>query len=213
MEDLNKILEYYSKLKGLIDRDKPKIYNNTTSTQYVKNSKLNPNIGLIYDFGGTEDPVKGKNVVIVDYDPDENVSNIPPIHNKNLTIYKYEAKDPNVILPNALEVNGKFFIAYANILKFPKILKVKNLNISFCNMNNYIFDSKLLIDGDFEISDSKYKGTDIIKKIISFFDLNPENPEGIRDKINELIEQNGGYVKGNITFQGSTKDGKRILLN
>ena len=80
-------------------------------------------------------------------------------------------------------------------------------------MNNYIFDSKLLIDGDFEIIDSKYKGTDIIKKIISFFDLNPENPEGIRDKINELIEQNGGYVKGNITFQGSTKDGKRILLN
>jgi hypothetical protein len=80
-------------------------------------------------------------------------------------------------------------------------------------MENYIFDSKLLIDGDFEISDSKYKGTDIIKKIISSFNLNPENPEEIRDKINELIEINGGYVKGNTTFQGLTKDGRTIFLN
>ena len=213
MENLTQILEYYPKLKEKINKDNPQIYEKITNTQYVKNAKLNPNIGLIYDFGGTDGPVKGKNVVIVDYDPDEDVSNIPPTHNKNLTIYKYGAKDPNVKLPNTLEVNGKLFIAYANILNFPKTLKVKSFSISSCNMENYIFDSKLLIDGDFEISDSKYKGTDIIKKIISSFDLNPENPEEIRDKINELIEQNGGYVKGNTTFQGSTKDGRTIFLN
>jgi hypothetical protein len=32
-------------------------------------------------------------------------------------------------------------------------------------------------------------------------------------KLYQVIEQNGGYVKGNTTFQGSTKDGRTIFLN
>jgi hypothetical protein len=203
MKDLNKILEYYPKLKGLIDRDKPKIYNDTTNTQYVKNFKLNPNVGLMYDFGGTEDPVKGKNVVIVDYDPNEDTSNVSnkKTYDKDLTIYKFESKNPNVKLPDELEINGNFFIAYSNILKFPKILKVKNLNMSFCDMEMYLFDSKLLIEGDFELIMVKYKEKNIIQQIVSSFNLNPKNPEEIKNKILELIKQSGGYVKGDIKFQ------------
>jgi hypothetical protein len=201
MEDLTQILKYYPKLEELINRDKPKIYNKITNTQYVKDQKLNPSIGLLYDFGGTDNPVKGKNVIIVDYDPDKDVSNIPSIHNKSLNIHKLGAKDRNVKFPNILEVNGNLFIAYTNILNFPKTLKVKTLKMVWCTTEDYIFDSKLFIDGDLEIIEFYYKGKNIIEHLISSFNLNSKNSEEIVNKIVELIEQNGGYVKGDIRFQ------------
>jgi len=195
MEDLTQILEYYPKLKEKINKDTPQIYKKTTNTQYVKNAKLNPNIGLIYDFGGTEDPVKGKNVVIVDYDPDEDTSNIPSINDKDLTIYKYEAKNPNVKLPNTLEVKGKLFIAYANILNFPKVLKAKSFKIFNCEMKDNLFNSKLLIDGDLDILSVSYNGTNIMDDLKT-----PEidTMDKLIDKIRNLIENNGGYVNGDI---------------
>jgi len=195
MEDLTQILEYYPKLKEKINKDTPQIYKKTTNTQYVKNAKLNPNIGLIYDFGGTEDPVKGKNVVIVDYDPDEDTSNIPSINDKDLTIYKYEAKNPNVKLPNTLEVNGKLFIAYANILNFPKVLKAKSFKIFNCEIKDDLFNSKLLIDGDLDILSVSYNGTNIMDDLKT-----PEidTIDKLIDKIRNLIENNGGYVNGDI---------------
>jgi hypothetical protein len=195
MKDLTQILEYYPKLKEKINKDTPQIYEKVTTTQYVKNNKLNPNIGLIYDFGGTEDPVKGKNVVIVDYDPEEDMSNIPSIHDKDLTIYKYEAKDPNVTLPNTLEVKGKLFIAYANILNFPKVLKAKSFRIFQCEVKDNLFNSKLLIDGDLEVWSVSYNGANIIDSLKT-----PEidTMDKLIDKIRNLIENNGGYVNGNI---------------
>jgi hypothetical protein len=195
MKDLTQILEYYPKLKEKINKDIPQIYEKVTTTQYVKNNKLNPNIGLIYDFGGTEDPVKGKNVVIVDYDPEEDMSNIPSIHDKDFTIYKYEAKDPNVTLPNTLEVKGKLFIAYANILNFPKVLKAKSFRIFQCEVKDNLFNSKLLIDGDLEVWSVSYNGANIIDSLKT-----PEidTMDKLIDKIRNLIENNGGYVNGNI---------------
>jgi hypothetical protein len=195
MKDLTQILEYYPKLKEKINKDIPQIYKQTTGTQYVKNAKLNPNIGLIYDFGGTDDPVKGKNVVIVDYDPDEDTSNISSINDKDLTIYKYEAKDPNVKLPNTLEVKGKLFIAYANILNFPKVLKAKSFKIFSCEMKDNLFNSKLLIDGDLDILSVSYNGTNIMNDLKT-----PEvdTMDKLIDKIRNLIENNGGYVNGDI---------------
>lgn len=195
MKDLTQILEYYPKLKEKINKDIPQIYKQTTGTQYVKNAKLNPNIGLIYDFGGTDDPVKGKNVVIVDYDPDEDTSNISSINDKDLTIYKYEAKDPNVKLPNTLEVKGKLFIAYANILNFPKVLKAKSFKIFNCEMKDNLFNSKLLIDGDLDILSISYNGTNIMDDLKT-----PEvdTMDKLIDKIRNLIENNGGYVNGDI---------------
>jgi hypothetical protein len=195
MKDLTQILEYYPKLKEKINKDTPQIYEKVTTTQYVKNNKLNPNIGLIYDFGGTEDPVKGKNVVIVDYDPDEDTSNISSINDKDLTIYKYEAKDPNVKLPNTLEVKGKLFIAYANILNFPKVLKAKSFKIFNCEMKDNLFNSKLLIDGDLDILSVSYNGTNIMDDLKT-----PEvdTMDKLIDKIRNLIENNGGYVNGDI---------------
>jgi hypothetical protein len=195
MKDLTQILEYYPKLKEKINKDIPQIYKQTTGTQYVKNAKLNPNIGLIYDFGGTDDPVKGKNVVIVDYDPDEDTSNISSINDKDLTIYKYEAKDPNVKLPNTLEVKGKLFIAYANILNFPKVLKAKSFKIFNCEMKDNLFNSKLLIDGDLDILSVSYNGTNIMDDLKT-----PEvdTMDKLIDKIRNLIENNGGYVNGDI---------------
>ena len=195
MKDLTQILEYYPKLKEKINKDTPQIYEKVTTTQYVKNNKLNPNIGLIYDFGGTEDPVKGKNVVIVDYDPEEDMSNIPSIHDKDLTIYKYEAKDPNVTLPNTLEVKGKLFIAYVNILNFPKVLKAKSFRIFQCEVKDNLFNSKLLIDGDLEVWSVSYNGANIIDSLKT-----PEidTMDKLIDKIRNLIENNGGYVNGNI---------------
>jgi len=195
MKDLTQILEYYPKLKEKINKDTPQIYEKVTTTQYVKNNKLNPNIGLIYDFGGTEDPVKGKNVVIVDYDPEEDMSNIPSIHDKDFTIYKYEAKDPNVTLPNTLEVKGKLFIAYVNILNFPKVLKAKSFRIFQCEVKDNLFNSKLLIDGDLEVWSVSYNGANIIDSLKT-----PEidTMDKLIDKIRNLIENNGGYVNGNI---------------
>lgn len=195
MKDITQILEYYPKLKEKINKDAPQIYKQTTGTQYVKNAKLNPNIGLIYDFGGTDDPVKGKNVVIVDYDPDEDTSNISSINDKDLTIYKYEAKDPNVKLPNTLEVKGKLFIAYANILNFPKVLKAKSFKIFNCEMKDDLFNSKLLIDGDLDILSVSYNGTNIMDDLKT-----PEidTMDKLIGKIRNLIENNGGYVNGDI---------------
>jgi hypothetical protein len=214
MEDLNKILEYYPKLKEALDKDKPKIYNKPTNTQYVKDSKINSNLGSIYDFGGTEGPVEGKNVVIVDYNPDEDTSHVNTTkkYDKDLTIYKLDAKDPNITLPDSLEVNGKLFIAYSNILKFPKFLKVKNLELFSCNMEDNLFDSKLLVEGNLSMVSISYKKNNLIKNLIT-----PEMgdvskyveypggshglPQPVVDKVRDLIEQGGGYVKGKIIIQ------------
>jgi len=214
MEDLNKILGYYPKLKETLDKDKPKIYSKPTDTQYVKNSKINPNLGFIYDFGGTENPVKGENVVIVDFDPDEDISHVANTkkYDKDLTIYKLDAKDPNITLPDSLEVNGKLYIAYSNILKFPKFLKVKNLELFSCKMEDNLFNSKLLIEGNLDMSSVSYKGNNLIRSLIT-----PEMgdvskyveypgrsyglPQPVVDKVRDLIEQGGGYVKGEIIIQ------------
>jgi hypothetical protein len=211
MENLNEILKYYPKLKAKLDKDKSKIYDKSTDTPYVKNSKINTSLGSVYDFGGTEDPVKGKDIIIVDYDPNKNISSIKGIkmYDKDLTVYKFDSKDKNVTFPDSLEVNGKLFIAYADILKFPKFLKVKTLDMFSCDMKDYLFDSKILIEGNLEISSVWYNGDNLIK---SFITSEIENtlkyieypngeygyPQPVVDKIRDLIEKNGGYVKGNI---------------
>lgn len=214
MGDLNKILKYYPKLKFLINKDKPKIYDTITNNNYVKDEKLNPSIGLIYDFGGTENPVKGKNVVIVDYDPDKDISYVKDetYFDKDVTIYKNNAKDPNITLPENLEVNGKLFIAYANILNFPKYLKTKELKISFCNLNDNIFDSKLIIEKNFILTNIQHNGENILNKFstpqerhnLGYTQYSTGNygyPEAITEKIRNKIIQNGGKVGGDIIVQ------------
>jgi hypothetical protein len=214
MKDINKILEYYPKLKSLINKDKPKIYDTITNSNYIKDGKLNPNVGLIYDFGGTENPVKGKNVVIVDYDPDKDVSYAKDetYYDKDTTIYKNNAEDPNVTLPESLEVNGKLYIAYADILNFPKYLKAKELSMAFCNLDDDIFDSKLVIEKNLILTDIQYNGENIINKFstpqeqrnlgyIQYPTGNYGYPEAITKKIRDKIIQNGGKVGGDIIIQ------------
>jgi hypothetical protein len=214
MKNLNEILKYYPKLKAKLDKDKSKIYDKPTNTFYVKNNKINASLGSVYDFGGTEDPVKGKDVIIVDYDPNEGTSSIKDVkvYDKDLTIYKFNSKDKNITFPDSLEVNGKLFIAYADILKFPKFLKVKTLEIFSCDMKDYLFDSKILIEENLEISSVLYNGDSLIKsfitseigntlKYIEYPNGEYGYPQPVVDKIRDLIEKNGGYVKGNIIVQ------------
>lgn len=214
MKDLNKVLEYYPKLKEALKKDKPKIYDKPINTQYVKDSKINPNLGSIYDFGGTEGPVKGKDVVIVGYDPNEDTSHTGDVtkYNKNLIIYKLGSKNPNIELPLSLEVDGTLGISYANILKFPKSLKVEKLDMFFCEMKDYLFDSKILVEGNLNIVSVSYGGKDLIKSIITpemgdvskhitYSNGESGYPQPVVDKVRNLIEQNGGYVKGEIILQ------------
>jgi hypothetical protein len=214
MKDLNIILNDYPNLKTVIDRDKPKIYNSSTNTKYVYDNKLSPNLGLIYDFGGTDGPVEGENVTIIDYDPNKDISQLEDTktYDKDFTIYKYNSKDKSLTLPDSLEVNGKISILYANILKFPKQLKSKELSLSFCKMEDYLFNSKLFIEGDLTIIKVSYNGTDLIKNLItpemgdvSKYTKYPNGesgyPQPVVDKVRNLIEQNGGYVKGEIILQ------------
>jgi hypothetical protein len=211
MEDLDKILGYYPKLKKIIDKDKPKIYNNISNTQYVKNEKINPNIGLIYDFGGADYPVRGKNVVIVDeYNPNAKIPSIitKNYYDRDLRIYKLDTKDKNLELPETLEVNGELSISYTNILNFPKYLKVKKLSISFCNLNNNIFNYKLVIENDLHLISNYYNGGDLLDIFISEKDRqnlrrtnSAEYQEILTKMIKDKIIQNGGQVGGNIKFQ------------
>jgi hypothetical protein len=215
MEDLNKILGYYPKLKKIIDKDKPKIYNNISNTQYVKNGKINSNIGLIYDFGGAANPVKGKNVVIVDeYNP---TAKNPSIINKNyydkdIKIYKYDDKNKNITLPDTLEINGSLSIAYANIVNFPKYLKVKELSINFCSISNYMFDSKLIIEKDLKLSNVSYNDKNILDTFAPLkfrqglggyvkYGSSYGYPESFTKIIKDKIIQNGGQVGGDIIVQ------------
>lgn len=201
MDNLTDIIALYPNLKKIIARDTPQIYNKITNTQYVKDAKLSPNIGLIYDFGGTEGPVEGNNVIIVDYNPNEpsKPSDYKEKYDKNLTIYKFndyvDKKNTDIILPDNMDINGKLFIAYVNILNFPKVLKAKSFEIFECKMKDNLFNSKLLIDGDLGIDRVFYNGTNIIEDLKT-----PEidTMDKLVDKIRNLIENNGGYVKGNI---------------
>lgn len=201
MDNLTDIIALYPNLKKIIARDTPQIYNKITNTQYVKDAKLSPNIGLIYDFGGTEGPVEGNNVIIVDYNPNgsSKPSDYKEKYDKNLNIYKFndyvDKKNVDITLPNNMEVNGNLFIAYVNILNFPKVLKTKTFHIFECKIKDNLFNSKLLIDGDLEINRVFYNGTNIIEDLKT-----PEidTMDKLVDKIRNLIENNGGYIKGNI---------------
>lgn len=203
MKDLNTILDNYPNLKAIIDRDKPKMYDNYTDTKYIYDGKLSPNVGLIYDFGGTEGPVEGSNVIIVDYDPrgSSKPDKYKEKYDKNINIYKFNQKmnkkNNDVIFPDNMEVNGKLQIAYANILTFPKSLKVRELAINECTMKDYLFGSKLLIDGNLDLYEVKYNGIDILQNLVT---PKINNYDKLSDIVRDLIESKGGYVKGNITL-------------
>ena len=145
---------------------------------------------------------------------DEDISHVANTkkYDKDLTIYKLDAKDPNITFPDSLEVNGKLYIAYSNILKFPKFLKVKNLELFSCEMEDNLFDSKLLIEGNLGMSSVSYKGNNLIRSLItpemgdvSKYIKYPGESYGLSqpvvDKVRDLIEQRGGYVKGEIIIQ------------
>ena len=203
MKDLNTILDNYPNLKAIIDRDKPKMYDGYTNTRYTNDAKLSPNLGLIYDFGGTEGPVEGNNIVIVDYDPrgSSKPDKYKEKYDKDINIYKFnqkmDKKNNDVIFPDTMEVNGKLRIAYANILNFPKTLKVRDLNIAWCTMKDYLFDSKLSIDGNLNLVEDRHNGTDILQNLVTP-EINDFNK--LADVVRGLIENKGGYVKGDITL-------------
>ena len=64
-------------------------------------------------------------------------------------------------------------------------------------MKDYLFDSKLSIDGNLNLVEDRHNGTDILQNLVTP-EINDFNK--LADVVRGLIENKGGYVKGDITL-------------